>query len=387
MKGSMRGGEGTIESPYFYNEKLSHEHAAVHKLLTLENDFQRVQLSSRHGLLESIFDKLDNTNLQITQSFYEYTTLRSGAYLFRPEGQAMLINADTVPIIRICHGHIVDHADIIVGDFRVQIHIVKSHKPSLRRRVVVQSSVVVRSNREIVLRFNTDVASAGIFDTNNGMEFQRRHRKDRGVIAPNFYPSVAGARLVDNKDWRRLTVTSSHTTAVTSLNDGVLEFMVHRSLAQDDGRGLAQPVNDQSRAIISMHLQFEATKSARESEAHFRRVAIELDTPLQLLYGDCRVNDASTKLTVNSWKRVFVDAPYVLLQPAFSPDLHLLTLAVKSTNTDEVVMRLQNLLNRSTRSDGRVVLELDKIFDEDDAIRVSDMRETTLSAVYGKTIE
>jgi hypothetical protein len=54
-------------------------------------------------------------------------------------------------------------------------------------------------------------------------------------------------------------VLSGHSTAVASLSEGELEFMLHRDLEQDDGRGLGQPVVDRSRAETQMAIYFEPT--------------------------------------------------------------------------------------------------------------------------------
>lgn len=57
-------------------------------------------------------------------------------------------------------------------------------------------SAVRARNRELVLRFSTDLSHNGVFYASNGFEMVERHRSPATSPLPsNFYPSVSGARL------------------------------------------------------------------------------------------------------------------------------------------------------------------------------------------------
>jgi alpha-mannosidase II len=54
---------------------------------TIENDLIKIELQA-NGMLDSVIYKSDNSQTQLKQEMYVYTTRRSGAYLFAPDGPA-----------------------------------------------------------------------------------------------------------------------------------------------------------------------------------------------------------------------------------------------------------------------------------------------------------
>lgn len=47
------------------------------------------------------------------------------------------------PIVRIVRGALCQYADVILGDFRVQIELFRSQNEEMQRRISLKSSVVV----------------------------------------------------------------------------------------------------------------------------------------------------------------------------------------------------------------------------------------------------
>lgn len=87
--------------------------------------------------------------------------------------------------------------------------------------------------REIITRFDTDIASNGIFYTDlNGREMLKRQRDHRDTwnltliekISGNYYPVTAKIAIED--DTRRFSILNDRAQGGSSLTDGSLEVMV-----------------------------------------------------------------------------------------------------------------------------------------------------------------
>lgn len=88
--------------------------------------------------------------------------------------------------------------------------------------------------REIIMRFETDIASDGIFYTDsNGREMLRRQRDHRDTwnltllenVSGNYYPVTAKIAIED--DARRFAILTDRAQGGSSLADGSIELMVN----------------------------------------------------------------------------------------------------------------------------------------------------------------
>lgn len=196
-----------------------------------------------------------------------YVTSRSGAYLFRPQSRADYSVHSPSSTVRITRGPIVSTvttqasgADVVIqlfggapqGDVATKMH--------LSNHISVTATLSASPNTEIVSAFSIPGFGSGddgkTFYTNSGLEFIKRSIKVGAMAAQNFYPLVLGARLTSVTQSRTITFVSSHSMATGCQSDGDIEFMMHRSLSQDDGRGLAEPVNDASKIDVPLWLSF-----------------------------------------------------------------------------------------------------------------------------------
>ena len=108
--------------------------------------------------------------------------------------------------------------------------------------------------KELVLKYASDLASAGTFFTDsNGKEMVERVRDARGPsyphpynisepVAGNYYPVNALIALDDGAN--ELSVVVDASLGGASVDDGSLELMVHRRLQADDNRGVQEPLNE-----------------------------------------------------------------------------------------------------------------------------------------------
>jgi hypothetical protein len=60
-----------------------------------------------------------------------------------------------------------------------------------------------------------------------------------------------------------------------------MEIMLHRNPTQDDGRGMAQGVNDNSRAIIPLMMMMS---SPEEASKHWKHMSLLHHQPLKLYF-------------------------------------------------------------------------------------------------------
>ena len=105
--------------------------------------------------------------------------------------------------------------------------------------------------KEVIIRFNSSIASNGTWYTDsNGREFQQRIRNYRPTwkwqptqpTAGNYYPVNAVQWLADSTT--ALVINNDRSQGGASITDGSLEFMVHRRMTQDDGRGVGEALNE-----------------------------------------------------------------------------------------------------------------------------------------------
>ncbi|SPQ93940.1 Alpha-mannosidase [Plasmodiophora brassicae] len=324
----------------------------------LSNGVLDVHLDRKTGLIESIVDRAANVTTQVGQRLRQYSTSRGGAYLFRPEGDAEHIDTGRARV-RLARGPVSDSAAVTLGNQVVHIDLVKASAPAMvARRVHVRFLVRSDANREVVVRFDTDLATGTTFYSNDGADFVRRRYDAAKQIAGNYYPAVSGGRLQDRA--RRLTVATGHTSGVTG-GHGRLEFMLHRNLAQDDGRGLGQPIIDQTPAIVTMRIVVESTGSFVFPADQHRRQAFACDTPPVVLVGNVAMR------------------PVRLLDMVLPAHMHLLSLMVNDAAGREVVVRLENLRDADQDTQA-TLLQVHNLFQ--DHAGLTNMRETTLTTVY-----
>jgi hypothetical protein len=186
---------------------------------------------------------------KISQQWMRYTSSRSGAYLFRPHGSASQSRGESDRVtIAVIKGTLVQEVRYYAAHAQ-QVTTLYNIKGPMGDVVHAEPSSTADMNEEVVLRFNTDIPSGGTFYTDNGAELMKRQHESTKPIPANFYPMNAGMAL--KAGTKQVMVLNEHPMACASLNSdssgSSMEFMIARSLRQDDGRGLAQGVHDSSR--------------------------------------------------------------------------------------------------------------------------------------------
>ncbi|OAY29893.1 alpha-mannosidase 2 [Manihot esculenta] len=250
-------------SPYVCS-KVEGDFAEIH------NQHQTLTFDVQHGLLHRISQK-NGSKIVVDEEIGMYTSPESGAYLFKPDGDAQpIVEAGGNMVISegllmqevfvypktawertpISHG-----TRIYSGDGTIQEFIVEKeyHVELLGKEF---------NDRELIVRYKTDLDNKRIFYSDlNGFQMSRRETYSKIPLQGNYYPMPSLAFL-QGSNGQRFSVHSRQSLGVASLKDGWLEIMLDRRLVKDDGRGLGQGVMDNRPMNVIFHILVESNISS-----------------------------------------------------------------------------------------------------------------------------
>ena len=224
---------------------------------SIQNELIKVNIDPSTGLIQSVDDLRSGANYPLVQDWAWYESYQaggqdSGAYIFRPahegtnslSGSQKLVNAVSTPQV--------SEAWVQVTDWLFTIIRLRAGVAGIEFEWTVGPVPVDDGQgKEIIIRFNTSIASNTTWYTDsNGREFQQRVRNQRPTwkwdptqpTAGNYYPVNSVAWLADSKS--ALVVNNDRSQGCASIVDGSLEFMVHRRMTQDDGRGVGEALSE-----------------------------------------------------------------------------------------------------------------------------------------------
>jgi len=233
----------------------------------------------------------------------------------------------------------------------------------------------------VVTNWNTDIPTGGEFVGDaNGLE--RRPRKYNleasEIIAGNFYPFVQSASINGNSAKKdiQLTFVGDRSRAVASLADGNIQMMIHRRCLQDDGYGVGEVLNDQTKITV----EFYVTLDTAQNSAYFRHryQLLQNYPPLPLFTNANSASDYSSKYKTN-WTALTAPLPN---------NLHLLSLEVRnpapsgvSPQGDTFInLRLQHLYEQgeSTQYSVPVTFNVSNLFPTS-VLPINSLEETILA--------
>lgn len=335
-------------------------------VIEIQNEHMKVVFSSDSGLIHSVLNKDTNDEVILKQEMLDYTTSRSGAYIMRPESQVPLYTNSPIKLVQITGDHVqqvcsyfytsnVESAfetSVCVKIFSTRGIVSTPNVLEVGGFMEVTYNVVGRRNRETVSRFNTNLETNRGFFTDNGLEI--RQRKGEGTRTENkYYPNLSFSYLQDAKKNIQFTILSRQAMGTHSRDEGMLEQMLHRALAQDDGRGLAEPNNDHSRIEVQVYLMVQPLEP---SVRMGRRLALALQHQPRILHAEA---PGGAKAWGNSYKHTFFP-----LASQLPHNIHLLSLKARDALTDDYIFRVVHIFEtgqHSTYSQPKE-LEWDKIF-------------------------
>ncbi|PUZ61565.1 hypothetical protein GQ55_4G286400 [Panicum hallii var. hallii] len=241
------------------------------KTVEMKNSYYTLSFDASHGLLQTVTGHKDGEQTVIGEEIGMYRSHGSGAYLFKPIGEARSIVEEG--------GHFI----LTEGPLVQETHSLPKtewHKPPLshstriydcgdsiqdmliEKEYHVELAGHVFNDKELIVRYKTDIDNQRIFYSDlNGFQMSRRQTYDKIPLQGNYYPMPSLAFLQDSLG-NRFSVHSKQSLGAASLKNGWLEIMLDRRLVQDDGRGLGQGVMDNRPMNVIFHLLRESNVSA-----------------------------------------------------------------------------------------------------------------------------
>ncbi|CAN6198140.1 unnamed protein product [Urochloa humidicola] len=241
------------------------------KTVEMKNSYYTLSFDVSHGLLQTVTHHKDGEQTVIGEEIGMYRSHGSGAYLFKPIGEARSIVEEgghfiltDGPLVQEAHSlpktewhkSPLSHSTRIYdcGDSIQDLLIEKEYHVELVGHVF--------NDKELIVRYKTDIDNQRIFYSDlNGFQMTRRQTYDKIPLQGNYYPMPSLAFLQDSRG-NRFSVHSKQSLGAASLKNGWLEIMLDRRLVQDDGRGLGQGVMDNRPMNVIFHLLRESNVSA-----------------------------------------------------------------------------------------------------------------------------
>ncbi|OAE30812.1 hypothetical protein AXG93_857s1150 [Marchantia polymorpha subsp. ruderalis] len=246
--------------------------------------------SSESGRLLEMVHLKTKTSTFVRQSNMYYVAdagedgQASGAYIFRPADDTPrpMTKSAEVPRTTFFRGAVVDEVHQIISPWFSQVGPVP---------------VDGEGGKEVIARFDTSIKSErNVFTDSNGRDFIKRvrnHRDDWNLevtqpVAGNYYPINLGLYITDGaKDFSLLV---DRAVGGASIKDGSLEIMLHRSLVNDDGRGVGEALNErvcvgQTCEGLTVKGKYYISVMLKENASEWRRsFGQRVYSPLQLAF-------------------------------------------------------------------------------------------------------
>ncbi|KAG2333908.1 hypothetical protein Bca52824_005088 [Brassica carinata] len=178
----------------------------------IRNEHQTLVFDVKNGLLQKIVHR-NGPETVVREEIGMYSSPDSGAYLFKPNGEAQ-------PIVK-SGGHLVTSEGLLVQE-------VFSYPKTRWEKSPISHST-------------------------------------RLYTGGNYYPMPSLA-FIQGSSGQRFSVHSRQSLGVASLEDGWLEIMLDRRLVRDDGRGLGQGVMDNRPMTVVFHLLVDSNISQADSK-------------------------------------------------------------------------------------------------------------------------
>lgn len=326
----------------------------------------------------------------VRQSYSFYTGATdikqaSGAYIFRPNGtNSLKPDHQALTVLR---GPILDEVHQRINSWIYQITRVYKGKEHAEFEFIVGPIPISDGiGKEVVTKILTHMKTSKTFYTDSSgrdfLERIRNYRKDWNLdvnqpVAGNYYPINLGMYVKD--DDKELSVLVDRSMGGASIKDGELELMLHRRLLHDDGRGVAEALNEtvcvQNKCsgltiVGKYYLRIDPLGEAAKWRRSFGQ---EIYSPFLLAFTQ-QEGDGWTNSHVSSFSGM--DPSYVL------PD-NVAMITLQELDNGQVLLRLAHLYEVGEDKDLSVMasVQLKKVFAHKKINKVTEM---SLSANQGR---
>ncbi|KAL0237119.1 hypothetical protein PCE1_000516 [Barthelona sp. PCE] len=320
-----------------------------------------------HGFIRSVENKHLNKAIDLGMTYMEYSTHRSGAYLFRPTGEPHDHH-------ELGNLHSMKHVET------ENLHIVKLDRSSLKTEfripkrgfaIRVHTTLSAGSNKEVIIKFKTDINTQNNFHTDNGVSLKERVcTKQSGLyISSQYFPSTTQTSIYGDRNGLVLGFRQPH--GVSHRHKGEVEVMLHRNLRQDDSLGLAEGHRDQSTVTLKMLVQPVWTRKeqvVKPAMSYFDESMDVFDMRSALLFNNpMRAHPSSDAFP--SFEAYHQSHPFSLSPidvSGISPNLHIFSFDIfKKGDNPQIALRVRNIAHNkggtATLSIKNMVTPLGKI--------------------------
>ncbi|KAL8143291.1 hypothetical protein V2J09_016323 [Rumex salicifolius] len=235
----------------------------------IENRHQKLTFDVKHGLLLKVTNE-DGSQTFVGEDIDMYSS-SGGAYLFKPEGDALPIISGTGemvlsvgPVVQEVYSYPETKWESPPVSFSTRVYNIENAIQELLIEKEYHVELIGQdfNNKELIVRYKTDVDNTRVFYSDlNGFQMSRRETYDKIPVQGNYYPMPSLA-FMQGPNGRRFSVHTRQSLGVASLKNGWLEIMLDRRLERDDGRGLGQGVMDNRAMNVVFHVVIETNVSS-----------------------------------------------------------------------------------------------------------------------------
>lgn len=299
----------------YYEDK---ETSSMNQTVSIGNDYLSLNFDE-HGFLSTIHIGGERHRLQQSFVYYEgaigsnyvFMNRSSGAYIFRPSSQDKQITTSVQ--LTVIKGDHVQEVHQKFSDWISQvIRVYHDEKYVEFEWMVGPIPIEDDKSKEIITRYYSDIHSDRTFWTDsNGREMIKRVRDHRDTwyvklmepIAGNYYPVTTKIALED--DHLRMAVLNDRAQGGTSLEDGIIDLMVHRRLLHDDDFGVGEALTETAygKGLIARgkHYLVFGTKNTQKNSGQIseRMLQNHVMMPAWIFLSD------ATDLSLEEWKENF----------------------------------------------------------------------------------
>ncbi|KAL5724488.1 alpha-mannosidase [Ranunculus cassubicifolius] len=302
----------------------------------------------------------------------------SGAYIFRPNG-TIPIKSEGQVLATILQGPVMDEVHQQINPWISQITRVYKGKEHFEVEFNVGPIPVDDGiGKEIATVFTSRMETNKTFYTDsNGRDFIKRirdHRSDwdlqvKQPIAGNYYPINLGMYVEDNGT--ELSVMVDRSMGGSSIADGQVELMLHRRLLYDDGKGVAEPINetvcifDKCTGLTVKGNIYVRIDTAGQGAKWRRSFGQEIYSPFLLAF---------TEQEEESWTASHVST-FSWMAPSYSLPDNIAMITLQELEGGKVLLRLAHLyeVGEDKELSKMASVELKKLFPKKEMIKVTEM--------------
>ncbi|CAH0387767.1 unnamed protein product [Bemisia tabaci] len=375
---------------------VSHDSSASHNLHVtvssdqhMSNDKVSVKLDPYNGPIKGFVK--EGYEVDIDHSYYYYQPMvgnneifanrSSGAYIFRPNGTARVINDKPARVLY--KGLLVNELHVTYSNWTSEVVRLYANEHFVEFEWLVgpipmDQAGKIKFGKEIISRFDSNIESNGTFYTDsNGRQLLKRTLNARPSwdfhgeedVSSNYYPVTS--RIVINDANVRLAVITDRAQGGSSLGSGQVELMVHRRLSHDDAFGVGEALNEEAfgKALVVRGTHYVTVGT------NLLQPQIERQLEISKMIGPWIFFTPVGDVSYSEWSQAH-NMQYSGLVNALPENVQILTL--EPWKERSLLLRLEHIYQKDEDPiNNATTVDLQKLFKP---FRINSVKETTLGA-------